>query len=900
MNRKFAFFCACLGLTIASLGCDNEVASHFSPDCTNAGELRCENNAQQICSSTGWVTLAQCPNGCNGTACALEHGDECTVTLCKNSQTLSKCTPDFKIVEENCKANEKCVVNACKPNDTPPECTNDKRECTDGTHFHLCSNEVWSDPIQCSNDTPICDKGQCIPKQSGDDCVKDKRKCVDDTHYQICGNDNKWAEIQACSANSICVDGQCVPKTTDKDCVAKTRKCADDNHYQVCDDDNKWTDPIECDVDKVCADDGLCISNVPPIDDCKLGEKACSKDKSSRLECQDGNWVETICAEGSECDESTFLCVQTTVAVCTPGEIQCTKSGSYQSRGEYKICNEDGTDWETGKTCSNTTPICDSSVTPNACVARCSNYSYRCSESGVRQMCNYGAWVDQPCPDNEKCTSNVQCQCIQDTTRCYNNNVLTCDNGNWKTTTQCKNSQTCDSTLSPAACTSQCQENTTRCTADGNLQTCKKTGYGYNSTLQWQTQSCNPNETCQEANGKASCVCTEGAKQCVQSYYQTASQTCNNGNWETKQCTFGCDQETGNCYECATDGFINCSKEGVFQICENHKWVDVEDCGSSNACSVYYPNYGCCQPNTADKCSNDNSAILTCIAKTNDIQKLNYYGWTESKTCPNNTCNMGKTAPFCGCNAGDKPYCDGQTLYQCDGSKWVPTTCSDDTICDAKSGTCACKDDTYTCENGVRQVCKNKKWITATPECTNNQLCDAEEGAVCRNIQCNDTFANNITDKMLTDAGVSRNDIGLACAGKKLLTCQNGKYVVKSNCSNYCVRHNNGLAFCKKDNGCKKEMHRCSSYETVMSCKNNKSWNNSQSCAQDQKCIDYTTSNNTISLDNPFVCATTECENNTYSCNNNAIAFCAGGKLIDIADCTSSGLICKDAHCVKQ
>ncbi|MBQ9394823.1 MAG: hypothetical protein IJU23_04820 [Proteobacteria bacterium] len=947
MNRKFAILCACLGLAAASFGCEEEVASHFSLECSTAGEMRCENNAQQICSGTSWVTVTQCAHGCTGTTCKLDQNAECLVTMCKNATTLTKCSPDFKATDENCADGEECIVNTCKPKGAEPECKDGEQKCANGNILRICTSGVWID-MTCPSETPVCSIDKCIASGTND-CKSEERKCTDETHYQVCGSDNKWSDVQKCENETpLCDKGNCIPLVVGNDCTVGQSQCVGDTQYQVCNPDTlKWDAPLNCggetpkcvsgvclpiDVEckagdseclddhtlKVCADNtwetmncndgekcsvGQCVEDIPPVDICENGAVECLDDYTLHV-CVDGIWAESTCTPGTVCDATSGKCVS--LAVCTPAEIQCTNDAA----GEYKVCTVDGMGWETGGKCNPPTPYCDSGVTPNACVSRCTRNTTRCTSDGVLQTCqrvnNINQWVDTPCDSTQTCKDNngsASCVCIEGATKCafYSNTIIqTCKaDGTWEDAV-CPNSKVCDSGISPAACANPCTENTKRCSADGDVQTCRRV-FG---SLQWQTtQDCNENETCKVEKDNASCVCTEGAHQCKTNYNQTSSQTCKAGNWTSNTtCKYGCNTETGICYECDQDGQINCSDKGIFRICKDHAWVEVEDCGAASACSVKYPNYGCCQPNANPVCSDNQSAILTCTTKKNDIKNLTYYGWTESTTCPNNGCKSGKNGVYCGCNTSDAPFCDGQNLYSCFDSKWVATTCDDNLVCDKESAACVCKDDTYRCENGDRQVCHNKKWETAKPACTKNQHCDPEEGAVCRNLQCNDAFDASITDKMLQDAGISRKDIGIACSGNSLLTCENGKYVVKQTCSRYCVRHDNGFAFCKNDYRCNSKLHRCdhSSSPQVMACDNNRSWNVDQSCEKGQKCIDYmTVVNGANPMNHPFVCNKTSCENNTYACNKDILAFCSGGELVDVADCASSGLVCNEGHCVK-
>lgn len=906
MNRKLALLCACIGLSAASFGCDDDIASLFT-ECSNPGELRCVDNTQQVCAVTNWSTVTTCPYGCSGTTCALPNvdGAECIVTLCKDSTTLSKCSQDFKITEEKCGEGMECIGDMCQPKKTDPDkvCTEDAKECVDESHYRVCSDNAWGEAQKCSDETPVCVKGECTAATEEKACSENERQCTDASHYQLCNDETgQWGEEQACSGDTpICESGVCVVDSGEKTCSENERRCADESHYQLCDvETGQWGEPQSCDTDMICGENGECVPQTDPsVDECQKDEKTCSADKTTLRECVDGHWKDTVCetiGAGYVCDAS-LQCVSPSTAVCNPGEIECTKEGSNKTPGIYKICKEDGSGWETDKECAGTTPICDSGVTPNACVSKCQNNSTRCSSDGIPQKCTNGKWKDMDaCADNEKC-SDGKCLCIEGATKCdtiHPDWIRTCNaDGSWGEAKGCpNNSQICDSGISPAACVDHCEVESERCSADGIPQKCIK-NYG---NPKWKNMdACGDNETCKLENNKAICVCSEGSRQCL----KNEAEVCQNGSWVTEEyCKLGCDSASATCYECSKDGQVNCSDSGVFQICKNRKWVDIEDCGADKNCSTQFNNYGCCSMSSNNVCSDDQSSVLTCKSKVSDINNIKYYGWTEFAKCTDGICSSDKTGAFCGCKSGTPSYCDGQVLNYCVDNKWFFEECADNTTCDPTANACVCETGTYSCKDGKRLYCNNQKWENAKEACSKSEQCNEEEGGICITPNCFDTFLSRIPEKELAyalkETGAKKEELGIACDGKTLLTCSEGKYVVKSECKGYCAHHNSGFAYCGDSEDCTLNLQRCD-ITGVMTCRKGK-WNVSKTCAKSQVCIETTSLYGKTNL----TCVTEKCDNNTYSCSGNFIAFCSNNKLESVADCESAGLVCKDGHCVSK
>ena len=897
------------------------------------GASRCDGNMLQGCSGVSWINLQECPIGCDSSTnmCKLPDGAECAITLCKDATTLSKCNADFTITEEKCGANEECVINKCEAKSDTSECTAGEVKCSDdkkGTQ-KCTADGVWG-AVELCNDNYVCDASkQCVDPNEARDCENDARECAGSDGYRVCVN-NKWSDAYTCGENKVCEGaGECVddipvvtPDCTDGDvkcsddnkgtvacadgkwgeitlcnenelcdvekkscvaageakvCVAGEKSCADDKMIKDCNESGQWNEAAACPAEApVCRDNNCVPAGDPSADKCNVGDKKCSDDGAKQLVCKkDGeaaaDWAEVVCAsvgEGYVCDATNECVAPASVVVCNKGDIKC------QSNNSYVTCLDDGTGWDDKvQKCDNQTPVCDDDV--KACVERCKNGDKRCSSDGVPQRCgNNGEWRDAniKCSDNEKCQDG-DCLCIEGATKCGNGKqstwISTCQkDGSWSGARQCGNNQVCDDNV----CVDPCKDGATKCTDNGELATC--------TNLIWNEVSCGPESKCvmDDKNQSASCVCNDGAVRCANG----GVQTCDNGAWkDTARCQYGCDEATGACNECDRDGLMNCTKDGVFQLCKDKKWVDVEKCSNAASCSVTRTP-GCCMLDSAPVCSADNKSIMACVQKKSEIAGVVYYGREVSQTCSDGECKSDNTkTPYCSCKDGSAPKCDENSLMKCSNGKWVvDANCSEkNLICNAEKNACVCVEGSYSCNNnGGRLICEGGNWSNAKTQCSKSEVCSIENGGVCMKSVCDgNSYCKDATT---------------------MVVCNNGEYVEKA-CENKqsCSERTNIMgsttASCVNnvDNRCFVNGNRCSvDGSSIEACKNGV-WTKSADCAKSQVCQEKGTT---------AACVNKVCNEYEYSCNGDKIQFCSNNALSDVADCSGAGLTCKDGKCVAK
>ncbi len=288
-----------------------------------------------------------------------------------------------------------------------------------------------------------------------------------------------------------------------------------------------------------------------------VGLKQCSTIVIDRLlVCSaDGTWV-----VDEEC--SPYYCRR------IEGQARCVECPfpeiSSRCVDEYRIaenCNADGA-WES-ETCVVGTECTLLQGDDAICVSiSCSEGDTRCVDSGTKvQTCQGGDWVTVTCEQEQECreVDNIaQCvdvPCTEGETRCADNEVETCQGGDWNVTATCDQDQLCNDLGETAQCVdAACTEGETGC-ADNEVETCNALG------LWTVTETCV--QGCEVVNDEARCTVDE------------------------TQCT------ANNLFDQRCDPF----NEIWIQECRNtgteqapvYEWVD------SQNCSLQSPDYICIQ-----------------------------------------------------------------------------------------------------------------------------------------------------------------------------------------------------------------------------------------------------------------------------------------------------------------
>ncbi len=877
--RKAALLCAAIGLSVASYGCGDEGNGLFVQ--CDAGTFRCDGDTMQACAVVNWQNVTVCPMGCDSATgqCKLDVGQECIVSVCKNSTTLNKCSADFKLSEEACGANQECVANACVNKAGQTECSPQQKrcsadnsgvqvcsptgvwgevescgenkvcdasfncvdntdakicddgvkECVDGSSYRECSGNAWSEAKSCGVDMVCEGAGVCNAKQPEVVCEAGAKKCSDDFKgVQTCA-DNAWGEAVPCGAEQLCdIDKlECVAAAEAKVCEPGAKECDGDASLKSCNDNGQWDAAVACPEETpVCSGNACVPKEVPGDAKCVAGEKKCDGE-TKQLVCEgegaDADWKVVECStvgDGYICDATNECVAPASQVVCQKDEIKCANTRDRVNT--YVKCLDDGSAWDTNEIpCDPATPKCDDGITPVACVAACQRNAVRCSADGVRQICSVmtGNWQDQACGEFETCVYDEN----NKTASCKCTEGATMCGG--RNNNQVRTCQADGSWGNYGNCPTKgdiCVDNVCVPPCTNGAKRCSDEGKKQTcNNGEWtddRMNQCNATESCVETNGQISCVCKDGANRCQNGNIQV----CMSGEWKKH------------------DSDMICSNAGVIQSCSRMGQLqDIVNCGSAASCYATKDAAGCCKENDPAVCSESKSGVMAC-AKDN---RTGVYNWTETK-CENGVCKD-----------------------------------------DATNGAfCACMEKTYICESetggDVRKVCKDGKYTAdGVDQCSRAQTCSSENGGVCLTRAC-------------------MGDVSYCSASNVVVKCENQQYV-STTCQGrqVCVektdRNGNVAAACQQQlmpETCTNGAMRCS-YDSlsIETCQRG-GWV-AKACAKSEVCA--------LNNDKP-ACAKKVCTDYEYSCNGDKIMVCDNNELKELADCASVGRTCKENKCVAK
>ena len=494
--------------------------------------------------------------------------------------------------------------------DTPNHC---------GSHSNNCYDEIVYGKVK----TASCSNGACVIMSCSDEYTLENGRCELNNHCcgENCDDCTTFGPNKVCiiyENESFCSDG--CPDSASMQCNGV---CIDPQTSIA------YCGSSDCKI-HYCADsvdgwrDGSCINGKCRVSDCLNGyhfikevegdgyceldkPNACGNDlvncseipNAKKVDCIDGKCIVYACTEGYFLYEGS--CISSDAVQCGDGNIFCL---------DHQHCNQMTLKCE-----------CDSDYIDNGKIC-CKDPSHGTVMKDNAAVCNF------TCDDGYH-RSGLLCvenQCDNGQNMCQNDgfsgNMYTCINNEWRKMTACDN---------------------------GN--------------------SCNPDGTkCGECINEAiECSNTTPVypQHCVNGKWSQCGSTCSdiaNGSYTCTQCggcTYSCNEgyilSRGVCVDnsCENIGSTRCTgNPGVTQVCKNHFWEDLHDCGG-NSCDKNGIGCGKCLNNTVSGCVNDDTTgiVNRCIN-----------GEYQSVACDNNySCNADGTD--CGVCVNGSRGCKNKTQY---------------------------------------------------------------------------------------------------------------------------------------------------------------------------------------------------------------------------------------------
>jgi hypothetical protein len=431
------------------------------PGCTAAGDKRCG-------SATGFQSCVESAPGCFtwGTeqACA-------GAGICAGAGTCQCQHACDAVGDRKCFGAEPNLYLAC---------AEDVAGC-----------RVWGTPVACEGDAVCKGAGVCEAVCTSDCTKEGDVRCASGTTYQVCMTVQpgclKWGDAAACPGTLTCTGGQCqVECVADADCDAVGKVgCSEDGLERTCEEVlpgcRKWGSPRACPLHQACVTGGCACTSpcgagaaecIPEVD--VQYRKACGTDAAGCT-----FWAYEDCGGGAACDAGA--CVE--LCGSDPG---CTAAGvtRCESLGSFSTCAE---------------------VPDHA----------GCIQFGAAAACP----AHQDCQDvTGACACRVEEGCTAvGTKRCVDyDNAATCRQDAatacfyWGAPEACPEGTTCNGGTCTAICVSDLDCPTagySRCTAEGQLQTCVEVETG---CIKWApTQDCPPRQACADGQG---CLCVDPCK----------------------------------------------------------------------------------------------------------------------------------------------------------------------------------------------------------------------------------------------------------------------------------------------------------------------------------------------------------------------------------------------------
>jgi hypothetical protein len=569
--------------------CSNgQCAQNCSDECAQ-GTVQCAGNGFESCGNFDndpcleWSPISPCQDGtsCSGGVCSQFCRDECVAnaTRCGNTgvQTCGNfdgdpCTEWGAGVA--CPMGQVCANGACAAQ-CADECAMGQTMC-DGSGVKTCGNfdgdpcREWSAVSPCA-DGQVCADGQCRAAVVG--CQNDAA-CLGG---QICAF-NHCVAPKACMADGDCFAGErctnqvCRPQAAsvlgqacqqDADCGAGF-VCNNPGGggfcLEVCDASNRCPTGATCyNVGTADMPANVCLPDCAAAQDCRQGQvcypssvggfcylSQCQQD----VDCQSDPSIIAHCDAG-RCVQDNACDLQTGMG-CQMGE-QCYQVGGVGAC--LRLCTAFG---------QNTCPAGD------ACVPTGNDTEGNCVRAGM-------GGPNAACASQYDCAAGLRC--VDDGTgngRC----LSICDT---QAMNACPNGQICTPTVGRAGvcidpCQSECNANTTRCTAQGQ-QTCGQSDPDI--CLEWSAAAaCGAGQTCQDLYDACAPACHADADcanllvpaRCQQGACTVQSQ-CQPGG------AMGC-QAPAQCFAATNDG----TKGVCLETCDP---LGARCSQAAQACSVF-------------------------------------------------------------------------------------------------------------------------------------------------------------------------------------------------------------------------------------------------------------------------------------------------------------------------
>lgn len=388
--------------------------------------------------------------------------------------------------------------------------------------------------------------------------------------------------------------------------------------------------------------------------------------------------------------------------------------------------------------CANAAPVCDETYgcipIPQTCGNEIVEGTEECDGANLDgKTCNdmFSGLVGRlACSECQFDTSGCHAPgCAENTQRCGETGVETCQDGQWKQTKACQNNERCDHIEAKCVPYLPCDEPGVSC-VENILSIC--------AGGQLMETVCNEGQVCSVINAKCEPkVCDEGAQRCDGKVAQVCIQ---NGWYNAMDCDKSeliCDNTTGLCAQTCQDGAETCSADFTAVVsCENGV-QRIKECGAQKRCAISESGNPECQTWACDegiecKGANPNSTIKMIKVCENNVL-------LKSEICKESdgfVCSVEKAAcvPLV-CKAGDVEcqIVEGVSHQAiCENNAWSLTPCEGDTVCTMDiegDGSLSCGEkvceEGYACQDQQSIFCWNNNVANRTP-CENG--CDETTG----------------------------------------------------------------------------------------------------------------------------------------------------------------------------
>ncbi|MBQ9394566.1 MAG: hypothetical protein IJU23_03485 [Proteobacteria bacterium] len=591
-------------------------------------------------------------------------------------------------------------------------------------------------------------------------------------------------------------------------------------------------------------------------EECKTGERQCVEQGTKVQICEYGFWgsFET-CQPGTLCDNGTKTC-KSTAAVCQDNDLLCNgntlmrcQNGSYVLE---KHCDDDP-----NYICDKTTNSC---LLKSAATIVCKESEVKC-EGKILYECDGGVdWKQiMYCSPNVDCNAQTK-SCVKASADCKDgeikcdsdlSRVLTCTNGNWKTTEMCEADSECNATT--LHCQKGCTEGQSKCNLIENTlmkctsgtwnveQNCQQNGMVCNA----QNNKCEPKPEC--VNGERKCATNSDTEMLCSDGHWTSGKTCS----ANEKCIFGECTKTCSGSDCGTstceEGAV--CESNVLKVCEGgqsfEKDCDLYQCNATTKSCDAKPEceYGeyRCSSNNLQQCSKEGKWVTSRNCVGNEVCDE-----SQHECIDNSECESGQA------------LCDTNVLKTCgtDGKWKISNTCKSTEKCNASTKTCdlkpVCTSGEYQCNDRELQKCTTAGQWSTDKTCTSSQICSADKKK-CLDCSPGTYECDDQTLKQCTASGTWKNTTctttqtcsaekkkcldctgsGYQCNGQKLQQCSNNAWKDIKTCSSTEICDSSS-GTCVNNSECTNDKFSCQG-DTLRKCVNGK-WTNQSTCKTTENC----------------------------------------------------------------